>query len=350
MTGASASSASHVYQIYDVVDGKDLLELFNSNPSALTENLIRYVFSQVVEVVHRVHQRGVVHLDIKPENVMFDTSKGQIVLIDFGFSEMFDLHDPITVTKKSGSIEYCAPEIYFESLYDGRFADVWSLGVLLYVLLFRRFPFNIKVDKGVKMSRGDYLQAMFEEKVTGSLLFPDKTASSLRSLLCGMLAPNPEDRLSTGEILAHEWFAPLKNAHHVHLQQQSLHVNFKHQSKFANCLGHYVNVAMQVAHNSAVTVQQTAAIVNSSNMPSISVQAQATTAVAAAVAIASTNNSSSLRVQMNPNSINAGSNNNSSNNFDRHHAQNSNANKKKKSLLKQSFHPRNPTLSQPILA
>jgi len=277
MSGAS-SSASYVYQIYDVVDGKDLLELFNSNPSALTENLIRYVFYQVVEVLHRVHQRGVVHLDIKPENVMFDTSKGQIVLIDFGFSEMFDMHDPISVSKKSGSIEYCAPEIYFESLYDGRFADVWSLGVLLYVLLFRRFPFNIKVDKGVKMSRGDYLQAMFEEKVTGSLLFPDKTASSLRSLLCGMLAPNPEDRLSTGEILSHEWLLPLKNAHHTHQQQQTLHVNFKHNSKFAHTLGHYVNVAMQVSqsHN---TVQQSVAV--SSNLPTLSVATQATPTVAA---------------------------------------------------------------------
>jgi serine/threonine protein kinase len=308
----------------------------------LTENLIRYVFYQVVEVVNRVHQRGVVHLDIKPENVMFDTSKGQIVLIDFGFSEMFDMHDPISVTKKSGSIEYCAPEIYFESLYDGRFADVWSMGVLLYVLLFRRFPFNIKVDKGVKMSRGDYLQAMFEEKVTGSLLFPDKTASSLRSLLCGMLAPNPEDRLSTGEIMSHEWFAPLKNAHHLHLQQQTLHVNFKHNSKFAHTLGHYVNVAMQVAQNSV----QSTVVANSTNFPSLSVASQATNAVAA-VAIASTNNSSSIRAQLNPN---AGSNNNSSNNFDRHHAAQNLLNKKKKSLLKQSFNTRNPTLSQPILA
>jgi serine/threonine protein kinase len=289
---------------------------------------------------------------------MFDTSKGQIVLIDFGFSEMFDMHDPISVTKKSGSIEYCAPEIYFESLYDGRFADVWSLGVLLYVLLFRRFPFNIKVDKGVKMSRGDYLQAMFEEKVTGSLLFPDKTAASLRSLLCGMLAPNPEDRLSTGEILSHEWFSALKNPNHYHQQQQSLHVNFKHNSKFAHSLGHYVNIAMQLTHShnhammSAVSPMsiQSAAL-NNTNVPSITVSSQAT--AAASVAISSTNNSSSVRPQLNPNAmINAGSNNNSSNNFDRSYhlaVQNNNA-KKKKSLLKQSFHPRNPTLSQPILA
>jgi len=293
-------------------------------------------------------------LTSSPKTSCLIPPKVKIVLIDFGFSEMFDMNDPISVTKKSGSIEYCAPEIYFESMYDGRFADVWSLGVLLYVLLFRRFPFNIKVDKGVKMSRGDYLQAMFEEKVTGSLLFPDKTASSLRSLLCGMLAPNPEDRLSTGEILSHEWFQPLKNAHHVHQQQQSLHVNFKHASKFAHTLGHYVNVAMQVTHShtavSSMSVQQSSAVANSSNLPSLTVSSQATTAVSAAVAISSTNNSSSVRPQLNPNAINAGSNNNSSNNFDRQHLsiQNNNA-KKKKSLLKQSFH-RNSTLSQPILA
>jgi len=309
---------SYVYQIYEVIDGKDLLELFNSNPSALTENLIRYVFYQVVEVVHRVHLRGVVHLDIKPENVMFDLTKTQIVLIDFGFSEVFDLKDPISITKKSGSIEYCAPEIYFESLYDGRFADVWSLGVLLYVLLFRRFPFNIKLEKGVKLSRSEYLQAMFEEKVTASLVFPDKTASSLRSLLCGMLAPNPEDRLDTYEILTHEWFSALKNPQHNHIQQQTLQLHFKHNSKYS-----FNSYANSVSNNNSIANKSNCANDNSINQLNKSPLKQ--------------RGVSPCRYNMQNNPV-----------LDRTH--NNSKGKIKNNLLKASFHPRTPHLSQPLIS
>jgi len=223
---------SYVYQVYELINGKDLLELFNSNPHTCTKNLVRLLFFQIVEIINRCHKRGVVHLDIKPENIMYDTTKNQLFLIDFGFAETFQHSNPETLTKKSGSVEYCAPEIYFDSKYDGQKADVWSLGVLLYVLLFHKFPYTpIKLDKE-KMSHVEYLRAMFEDKLSGDLWFPETTSSSLSNLIQSMLNPNPRNRLSPEQILKHEWFSPLQNQQHVQLQLKLLHHSHSSQKHF----------------------------------------------------------------------------------------------------------------------
>jgi len=106
---------------------------------------------------------------------------------------------------------------------------------------------SFQVEKGVKLSRSEYLQVMFEEKVTGSLIFPKKTHPSLRSLICGMLAPNPFDRFTAHDILTHEWFSPLNSSHHVFIQQQTLQLHFKHSSKFN--LSSYHNYINNLAAN-----------------------------------------------------------------------------------------------------
>jgi len=209
---------AYVFQVFELIEGKNLLELFNSAPQALTESLVRLMFYQIVDIIHRCHKRGVVHLDIKPENIMYDTAKGQIIIVDFGFAETFQHSNPVSISKRSGSVEYCAPEIYFDAKYDGQCSDVWSLGVLLYVLLYRKFPFIPKGKRGIKSSRDTpqqkqkYLQAMFEEKLVGECLLPENTSPALLNLFQGLLSPTPSHRFTAGQILRHEWFDSLRTS------------------------------------------------------------------------------------------------------------------------------------------
>jgi len=198
--------------VYDLVEGKDLLSLFNSSPSLFDKHLIRALFFKVVEVVDRIHKKGVVHLDLKPENIMFDAVNHEFVLIDFGFAEFFQPSNPISVIKKSGSMEYCAPEIYFEPKYDGSKADVWSLGVLLFVLLFQKFPFQNYMRKlsDSNLKSKTILRATFDEKKKGEFVAPVWASGRLLSLFKGIFNPNPKLRFNTEQILNHEWFMPLQ--------------------------------------------------------------------------------------------------------------------------------------------
>lgn len=165
---------------------------------------------------------------------MYDIPKDQIVLIDFGFAQLFDQSNPVSITKRSGSVEYCAPEVYFASEYDGRQADVWSLGVLLFVLLFHHFPFpspkHSKKGANSRASRREEVEASFAEKAAGSLVMPAGASYEVKSLLRSMLSPDPTLRLTTTQIMRHPWFANLNNPQHVHIQRQLLRFHFRDAS------------------------------------------------------------------------------------------------------------------------
>ncbi|GMM32701.1 serine/threonine protein kinase [Saccharomycopsis crataegensis] len=151
---------------------------------ALSEIEIQYIFRQIVQSINHLHENGIVHRDIKDENVIVD-EHSVVKLIDYG-SSAFLYNGPFDVFV--GTMEYAPPEVLHGSSYDGRPQDVWSLGVLLYTMVYKENPFY-NVD----------------EIMEGELKVPYILSEGCISLITRILNRDVEKRPTVKEILEDSW-------------------------------------------------------------------------------------------------------------------------------------------------
>ncbi|CAC5410437.1 Testis-specific serine/threonine-protein kinase 5,Testis-specific serine/threonine-protein kinase 1,Hormonally up-regulated neu tumor-associated kinase homolog B [Mytilus coruscus] len=149
----------HVYLVMEYCCNGDLLDLINThigtNQKGIGEELSRKLFRQLCEALQHIHMNGVVHRDLKCENVLLDENMNA-KLTDFGFSAAVD--DPSALLRTScGSYAYTAPEVIKNKPYEGFKSDVWSLGIILFAMINGRLPFNdaqmLEMDEDMKMQR-----------------------------------------------------------------------------------------------------------------------------------------------------------------------------------------------------
>ncbi|XP_006998065.3 putative sperm motility kinase W [Peromyscus maniculatus bairdii] len=137
-------TSTTTYLIMEYVSGKDL-DLFLGD-SILKEDDTRPIFQQVVSGVHFLHQKRIAHRDIKLENILIDRA-GNVKLCDFGMARQ--LAEGQMLEEFCGTLFYLAPEILARKPYDGLAGDMWSLGVLLYVLVTGQFPYEETTSEGM---------------------------------------------------------------------------------------------------------------------------------------------------------------------------------------------------------
>ncbi|GKV26966.1 hypothetical protein SLEP1_g36175 [Rubroshorea leprosula] len=161
----------------------------------LKEDLARKYFQQLVSAVDFCHSRGVYHRDLKPENLLVDENE-DLKVSDFGLSSLPEQrrNDGLLHTR-CGTPAYVAPEVLRKRGYDGSKADIWSCGVVLFVLLSGYLPFQH--ENVMKMYRKIF-KAEFE--------FPPWISSDARRLISKLLVPDPEKRISIAEIMRNPWF------------------------------------------------------------------------------------------------------------------------------------------------
>ncbi|XP_068557800.1 PAS domain-containing serine/threonine-protein kinase [Cebidichthys violaceus] len=167
-------------------DGLDLFEFIDMQPR-LDEPLASYIFRQLVAAVFYLRTKNILHRDIKDENIIIDKCF-HMRLIDFGSAAMMAPRKLFYTF--CGTLEYCSPEVLQGNPYEGPELEMWSLGVLLYTLLFGENPFC-----GV------------EEILNAELKPPFPLSPDLHGVLCELLRPDPAQRMTLDQLLLQAWIS-----------------------------------------------------------------------------------------------------------------------------------------------
>lgn len=187
------ASKAKIYFVMEYVRGG---ELFNKVAKGkLKENIARKYFQQLISAVDYCHSRGVYHRDLKPENLLLDEDEN-LKVTDFGLSAFADTRKQDGLLHTTcGTPAYVAPEVIRRHGYDGAKADIWSCGVILFVLLAGYLPFQ-----------DSNLMEMYRKIGKAEYKFPNWIPSDARRLLFKILDPNPRTRISTAKIMQNSWF------------------------------------------------------------------------------------------------------------------------------------------------
>lgn len=183
-------------KIYFVMEYAKGGELFKKVVKGrLKEETARKYFQQLIFAIDFCHRRGVYHRDLKPENLLLDED-GNLKVSDFGLSALSESkrEDGLLHTT-CGTPAYVAPEVISKKGYDGSKSDIWSCGVILFVLLAGHLPFY---DRN--------LMEMYRKIAKGSFKCPHWFPPDARRLLSRILDPNPNTRVSAASIMENPWF------------------------------------------------------------------------------------------------------------------------------------------------
>jgi len=193
----------HIIKLYTVITTPtDIIMVLEYAGGELFDYLVKHgkmpeikarrFFQQIVCAVEYCHRHKIVHRDLKPENLLLDTELN-VKIADFGLSNI--MTDGNFLKTSCGSPNYAAPEVISGKLYAGPEVDVWSCGVILYVLLVGRLPFD-----------DEYIPALFKKISSGTYSTPPFVSSGARHIIHKMLKVSPIQRITIQEIRQDPWF------------------------------------------------------------------------------------------------------------------------------------------------
>ncbi|XP_006021576.1 testis-specific serine/threonine-protein kinase 1-like [Alligator sinensis] len=188
-------TSGKVYIVMELCVHGDLLEFIKSN-RGLPEGVARKMFRQLSCAVKYCHDLDIVHRDLKCDNILLDKDMN-IKLSDFGFSKrcFWDENGRMILSQTfCGSTAYAAPEVIQGIPYQPKVYDIWSLGVILYVMVCGFMPYD---DSNVKRM----VRLQKERRV----IFPDFLTQECKDLIFRMLQPNVSHRLRIEDVLSHTW-------------------------------------------------------------------------------------------------------------------------------------------------
>eukprot|EP00756_Hemistasia_phaeocysticola_P033374 Hpha_TRINITY_DN16462_c0_g1::TRINITY_DN16462_c0_g1_i1::g.161896::m.161896 len=196
-------TTDNIYLILEFAGGGELFDLIQDH-KRFTEEVARSYFQQLVLGLRYCHRQGIVHRDLKPQNLLL-TSEGRLKIADFGFANMQTVGEDGRVQSvfrmhtQCGTPNYAAPEVFLGDGYDGFLTDIWSCGVIFYVMLCGHVPFQPL--PGVAGLRG-IIMAIVE----GRYSVPPEISPLATDLITNILVTTPEFRMKISDIVKHPWF------------------------------------------------------------------------------------------------------------------------------------------------
>ncbi|KAK3134056.1 hypothetical protein QOZ80_6AG0544480 [Eleusine coracana subsp. coracana] len=181
-----------IYIILELITGGELFDRI-ARQGKLRENEARKYFQQLIDGIDYCHSKGVYHRDLKPENLLLD-ARGNLKVSDFGLSTLSQKGVGLLHTT-CGTPNYVAPEVLSSDGYDGSAADIWSCGVILYVLMAGYLPFE-----------ENDLPTLYEKITAAEYSFPYWFSDGAKSLIRRIIDPNPRTRITIEEIRSDPWF------------------------------------------------------------------------------------------------------------------------------------------------
>lgn len=187
------ATKAKIYFVMEYVRGGELFDKVTKGKTK--EDVARKYFQQLISAVDFCHSRGVYHRDLKPENLLLDEN-GNLKISDFGLSALAESkHQDGLLHTTCGTPAYVAPEVICRRGYDGSKADIWSCGVILFVLLAGYLPFH-----------DSNLMEMYRKIGKAEFKYPNWIPPDARRLISKILDPNPNTRISTSKIMENSWF------------------------------------------------------------------------------------------------------------------------------------------------
>ncbi|GBE84122.1 Serine/threonine-protein kinase CHK1 [Sparassis crispa] len=188
-----------LYMLLELAAGGDLFDKIAPD-IGVGDDVAHYYFNQLISGLHYIHTEGVCHRDLKPENLLLDAA-GTLKISDFGLSSVYKLKatgETRLLNERCGSLPYVAPELKINKPYAAEPIDIWGCGVILFTFLAGNTPWDEPTKKSEEYCR--YL--------SGQCFNDDpwnRMGENALSLLTGMLAILPSQRMTLGEVFQHPW-------------------------------------------------------------------------------------------------------------------------------------------------
>ncbi|KAM4049586.1 testis-specific serine/threonine-protein kinase 2 [Anomaloglossus baeobatrachus] len=196
------TSMGKVYIVMELGAQGDLLE-FIKKRGPMPEDVARKLFHQLATAIKYCHDLNIVHRDLKCENILLDT-QFNIKLSDFGFARQLEDYNKSVLSKTfCGSAAYAAPEVLQGIPYEPKVYDIWSLGVILFIMVSGSMPYD---DSNIKK--------MLRVQKKQQIDFPRSRyfSSECKDIIYRMLEPDVKQRHTIDEILNHKWLKPISKA------------------------------------------------------------------------------------------------------------------------------------------
>ncbi len=212
----------NIYLIMEYCQGSDLFTYIEKRGYKLEEKKACEIIHKLCAAVYYLHSYGIVHRDLKPENIIMTdhTDNADIRLLDFGLSKI--LGPTEKCSEPFGTISYVAPEVLKQKSY-GREVDIWSIGIITYLLLCGCLPFDDE------KSEKEIVRQTIEDPVPYYPKLWKKLSEEAKSFVEGCLKKNPDERMSIKEVLEHEWIQKFSNL--VQLRRESKMNNIQNEFK-----------------------------------------------------------------------------------------------------------------------
>lgn len=212
----SGEDAAWTWIAMELAEGGDLFDKIEAD-SGVSEDIAHVYFTQLINGIAYMHSRGVAHRDIKPENILL-SADGDLKLADFGMATLFEYggkrKNAVTLC---GSPPYVAPEVLSCSNqgntkgvgYAADMADIWSCGVVLFVLLAGNTPWSKPVEENDEYGRPNEFSEYLQSKGRPKDELWDALPIEVLSLLRGMMRADTKTRFSLEEVRRHPWFTKI---------------------------------------------------------------------------------------------------------------------------------------------